>query len=482
MARIRGTGRNDTLTGTTAADTIFGFAGIDIISGRGGNDVIRGGTSSDRINGNGGNDRLFGDRGNDRVLGADGSDSLYGGSGRDTLRGGNGNDVLEGGTGADTFDGGNGIDTVSYRGSASVLVNLALGYAVGGDGTGDLITRIENVSGSSFGDWLGGNALDNVLSGNGGNDMLFGQDGNDTLLGGAGNDILDGGAGADRLMGGTGTDTVSYASATAGVYVVLQSGIALGGASGDTYDSIENLTGSAFDDFLVGNSADNILTGGEGNDLLAGADGADTLYGGAGIDTADYSMSLSGVTVYLDTNVSGGDAAGDTYYEVESVTGSRFGDFLAGLINGVVDGREGNDSLYSSVGHQTLRGGEGRDSIYLSGTDNGSDYVVLERGMGADNIYYFDPLTRAGGEDKLALLRFDFLSLGAAIAGDDVVNNGTGTATAAHAQLIFNWNTNQLFYDEDGTGSAYAPEHIATLIGHAAAFGGLNPGDFIFYA
>ncbi|PSB19819.1 hypothetical protein C7B76_06740 [filamentous cyanobacterium CCP2] len=52
----------------------------------------------------------------------------------------------------------------------------------------------------------------------------------------------------------------------------------------DTLVSIENLTGSAYDDSLIGNAGVNVLNGGAGNDTLRGGAGNDTLIGGTGND------------------------------------------------------------------------------------------------------------------------------------------------------------------------------------------------------
>ena len=77
-----------------------------------------------------------------------------------------------------------------------------------------------------------------------------------------GDDRLVGGGGADCLNGGTGTDTANYSDSAGGVTVSLVTGQGFGGtAEGDTLTSIENLTGSAHDDFLIGNDGDNVLTG-----------------------------------------------------------------------------------------------------------------------------------------------------------------------------------------------------------------------------
>ena len=61
-----------------------------------------------------------------------------------------------------------------------------------------------------------------------------------------------------------------------------------GDAAGDTYTTIENLTGSAFADTLIAANGANTLDGGAGNDVLIGGAGADALIGGTGTDTASY--------------------------------------------------------------------------------------------------------------------------------------------------------------------------------------------------
>jgi len=109
------------------------------------------------------------------------------------------------------------------------------------------------------------------------------------------------------LDGGLGTDTASFANATGSVTVNLLPGGTNGGeAAGDTLTSIENLTGSAFNDTLTGDSGRNILAGGTGNDVLQGGDGADQyLFNkGDGTDTinAVHSDAIGG-SVLLGSNV-----------------------------------------------------------------------------------------------------------------------------------------------------------------------------------
>jgi Ca2+-binding RTX toxin-like protein len=142
------------------------------------------------------------------------------------------------------------------------------------------------LAGGAGNDWMSGGAGDDVLAagagddivvGNGGSDRLKGESGNDVLYGGAGNDVLDGGVGDDVLSGGAGADTASYASAAGGVSAFLtEPQMNRGEALLDTYDSIENLTGSGGADTLGGDDGDNELAGGMGNDLLLGGRGSDT--------------------------------------------------------------------------------------------------------------------------------------------------------------------------------------------------------------
>ena len=67
-----------------------------------------------------------------------------------------------------------------------------------------------------------------------------------------------------------------------------------GAAAGDTYTSIEGLTGSGFNDVLTGNSSANTLSGLAGDDRLDGGAGADSLTGGAGKDTFSFTTALVG--------------------------------------------------------------------------------------------------------------------------------------------------------------------------------------------
>ena len=118
--------------------------------------------------------------------------------------------------------GGAGVDTTSYEGSPNgVVVDLSTG-SVSGWGA-DILSGIENVTGSAFADNITGSASANtlrglggidVLHGLGGADLLFGGIGNDSLFGENGNDQLNGEAGNDTLNGGAGVDSCAQGTGT----------------------------------------------------------------------------------------------------------------------------------------------------------------------------------------------------------------------------------------------------------------------------
>ena len=193
-----------------------------------------GGYGDDYIKGNSADNILSGRAGSDRIKGYDGDDRLKGGNGTDKLYGGNGDDTLVMSTGKDLFNGGGDTDTVVAVGSDGVKINLSIsGAQKTGLGTQTFVD-IENLTGTSKGDWFRGDDLANELLGRKGNDKLYGGSGNDYLKGEGGNDGLYGGAGDDTVKGGTGNDT------------------------------------------LLGGIGDDIIQGGSGRDQLWGKEDADT--------------------------------------------------------------------------------------------------------------------------------------------------------------------------------------------------------------
>ncbi|UXN63549.1 hypothetical protein N8E89_13325 [Phyllobacterium sp. A18/5-2] len=233
--------------------------------------------------------------------GGGGSNYMNGLANTDTLNGGAGNDYIEGGAGIDVLTGGAGEDTLGFSGASGgvnvTLVAGAVALVTGTDGV-DVALGFENVVGSDHNDTLNG---DSPLGSYTGNNVLIGLGGNDTLNGNGGDDTLVGGLGADVLNGGDGSDTVSYATSGGSVNAHLNGDPnLLGDASGDTFNSIENLIGSNGTDTLNGNELNNIIDGGAGSDSINGGfGGVDTLIGGAGNDLLSQFSVLGSKAVFI---------------------------------------------------------------------------------------------------------------------------------------------------------------------------------------
>ena len=286
----------------------------------------------------------------------------------------------------------------------TVIEHFSTGHGV----TGQLLAGTEGadtLNGGAGNDLIAGAGGADVLNGLGGNDRLEGGWGNDTLNGGAGNDLLaggegddtlDGGAGADRLIGGNGSDTASYAGNGSAVTASLAIHSARGGdATGDTFDSIENLTGSAFNDTLIGDAGINVLTGGAGNDRIDGRGGADTMIGGAGTDI--YSVDDTGDKI-VEAAGQGNDIA---YVSVNGyvmadnlerlvltgsaylATGNDSDNVMRGAGSGFheLHGAGGNDQLLGGTDGDNLYGGTGNDIYYVN---SASDQLIEYAGEGND--------------------------------------------------------------------------------------------------
>ncbi len=243
--------------------------------------------------------------------------------------------------------------------------------------------------------WLDGQSGDDILYGatgkdqiygGSGNDALFGGKGKDTLFGGSGDDVLSGGKGDDTLIGGEGIDTADYSSETAAIIADLKAGSSTGSSAGfDTFQEIENVTGTAFKDVITGDAQTNILDGGAADDKLKGLAGSDILYGKKGAD------KLYG----------GADS--------DSLFGGKQGDTLYG--------GKGQDQLFGGAGKDDLRGGKGADTL-VGGTGDdilkgasGADIFVFSSNDGSDTILDYKDNT-----DKIDLSGFGFLTKAEALS------------------------------------------------------------------
>jgi Ca2+-binding RTX toxin-like protein len=391
----------------------------------------------------------------DYFYGTNGNDTVTGVSGNDRLLGLDGNDVLIGGAGADHFLGGAGIDSVSYETSTTgITLNLATGIGTG-DAAGDVFDDVmEGVIGSNFADTLTGSTGADILDGRGGNDSLSGGAGDDTIEGGLGNDTIDGGS--DSVSGASNPatvdplqpfgDTARYASSNAAVTINLETGQSTGGhAQGDTIvrvgsvATIENLSGSSFNDVLTGDSRSNRLYGQGGNDTLDGRAGNDLLVGGLGNDTlrgGDGDDVLSGEG---GDDTLRGDNGSDTL-----TGGAGFDDMSGDAGNDVLNGGDDDDFISGDLGNDILNGDAGSDQ--LSG---GDDNDQLSGGTGDDYLYGgdgTDTLTGGTGDDWLDGESGDDTFVFDAASGSDTIFDAAG----ANKVVINGVAENQIWLTRSG--------------------------------
>ncbi|WP_425339279.1 Ig-like domain-containing protein [Brevundimonas alba] len=439
---LRANFENLTYTGS-AAFTGYGNNENNIIISGAGNDTLRSGGGSDTLNAGGGVDTVdYSDataavsvnlRSHSASKSAGGADVLIGfenitGSAyADVLISDHGGSVLNGGLGSDYLIGGNGADVlIGGAGQANAMQGGAGNdryiVSVVGDSLSEFAGEGVDTVETTLSQYTLRDNFENLVFTGSGAFSGVGNSANNQLTGGAFNDILRGGGGSDILNGGGGADTADYATATAGVTVNIRTQSATKSAGGsDTLVSIENVTGSAFNDTLIGGAGFNSLNGGAGN------------------DTVDYSAAAGAVTVKLAGSLASadGDGATDLLISIENVTGSAFNDLLFGdAQNNVLSGGAGSDTLLGQAGDDVLIGGAGAANIMQGGL--GDDrYVVTAvgdtltefAGQGIDTVEtslaaytlrdYFEKLTYIGSGN--------FTGLGN--AADNVITGGLGADT-----------------------------------------------------
>lgn len=453
----------ENVTGSAFNDTILGSAGMNVLSGGDGQDYLIGLGGDDFLaGGSGAANQLQGGLGDDLYL-VHANDTLveFAGEGYDTvgtlrnrlvlaaniealvfvgagdfvgvgnaednaITGGLGNDILSGLGGDDVLNGGDGTDTADYsRAASGVIASLADGIASDdGDGSSDTFTGIENLLGSVWDDALTGDAGANVLDG------------------GDGFDVLVGGGGVDVLRGGLDYDMADYSAAAGGVVVKLNVGLATndGDGSSDQLVSVEDITGSAFDDVIIGDTIDNYLYGGSGRDVLIGGEGDDLLEGGNGVAN-QLQGGLGDDRYYVEANDTLVEFA-DEGYDSVATTLNRYvlranfeelgfvgvGDFvgIGNAEDNTIVGGDGDDTLMGGLGDDILVGnggcgcgGGGNDTVVLAGVF--ADYLIEDLGGGGWGIT--DSVAGRDGADLLIdidQLRFSDGSTFALVPAADV--------------------------------------------------------------
>jgi serralysin len=315
-------------------------------------------------------------------------------------------------------------------------------------------------------------------------DRFFGNQQEDIIDGRGGNDLLDGGAGADVLIGGSGTDTAAYTHSNEAVSIILDPalnslGLQSGGdAEGDRLESIENIIGSVFDDFIITNDGNNRIEGQGGDDFISGLEGDDQVFGGTGddtlngqqgfdtlrgnddndtlnggaaldiinggdgTDTASFAGLAGAVEVFLENTNGfqqraiehvgtttataiaqvGGINSIDELTSIENAIGTSHNDRMFG--NGganTLEGRNGNDLLVGNAGIDVLLGGDQNDTL-----EGGSEADQLNGGNNNDTLRGgtgSDSLTGGSGTDLA-----DYSSNSGSVAVNLADGSGEGAA------------------------------------------------------
>jgi Ca2+-binding RTX toxin-like protein len=297
--------------------------------------------------------------------------------------------------------------------------------------------------------------LVSVYNGGGGNDVFIAHPTDASLLPSGWYDHL-----PDSFYGGSGIDTVSYVLSDKKVVANLTTGVVeriFNGAvqSTDNLNSIENLTGSQFDDILTGSAIANRLQGGGGHDELNGLDGDDTLLGDSGNDTiwgGNGRDTIEGGTG--NDKLYGGDgndviAGGDG---ADLLAGGAHDDELSGgAHNDKLVGASGNDRLEGGSGNDTLDGGSGTDTAVYSG--NGAVTVSLLNNLawgaqGVDTLSSIENVVTGGGADWVS-----------GSQGANRIETGGGADTV-HAH-----GGNDVVYGGSGNDNIFGGDGIDTLLG-----------------
>ncbi|MEH2401541.1 MAG: calcium-binding protein [Nostoc sp.] len=441
-----------------------------------GNNTLNGGAGDDRLNAShsSGDNLLNGGNGNDylSVTAQDdrnyrptsGNNTLNGGAGDDTLdaylstgnnllSGGDGNDSINASaTGNDTIDGGTGNDLLSY-------FNYSANYTKGITSTFNATTNIGSIT-------MGTHRVSykNIerlgISGTQYDDLIVGSNGNDTLSEGynyGGNDTIDGGIGDDLLSFQNNNSTKGITST---FNATTNSGSITDGTNRISYKNIERLdiTGTNFDDLIVGSN---------GNDTLSGGyyGGNDTIDGGTGNDLLSYFGNYTkGITSTFNATTNSGSITDGTnrviYKNIErlNIRGTNFDDLIVGSNgNDTLDGGDGgNDILIGGNGNDILIGGNGNDSLIGgSGTDT---FAFNSFNQGIDRLDDFKATSELiqvaadgfGGGLSIGSLQTSQFTLGA-------------SATTSTQRFIYNNITGALFFDKDGSASAFTQVQFAQL-------------------
>jgi len=164
----------------------------------------------------------------------------------------------------------------------------------------------------------------------------------------------------------------------------------------------DTVDGGGGDDLICGGDGNDQISGGVGDDVISGDGGNDVVDGGPqsrnGVDFAAYDASPAAVKVSLATGIATGWGS-DRLVGIEGLSGTRFGDMLAGSgIANVLIGQRGNDVLAGLAGSDLLSGSEGND--VLNG-GRGPDLALYQHAPRSVRVDLARGVASGWGRDRL---------------------------------------------------------------------------------
>ena len=231
---------------------------------------------------------------------------------------------------------------------------------------------------------------------------------------------------------------------------------------GDTLTvlNFNNVFGSLGNNTLIGNEQANLLVGNDGDDVIIGVAGDNTLIGGNGVNTIQGGKGDDLIIGNPGDFVSGGNGI-DTFLidRDEDITVFMPDDvevLITGKGDNFITGSLGRDSLISTGGQNTIKGGGDTGNFFSGGP--GADLMI--GGAGPDTFVFDNP---EDGEDTLVDFDVNDLIL---ISADGFGGNLTPGVISPEQFVIADSGSTEdhrfilqpesdggiLFYDPDGDG------------------------------
>ena len=389
---------------------------IEHATGGAGHDILVGNGIGNTLQGNGGNDTLQGNGGNDTLIGGSGIDTLHGGDGDDTITSDGDTGVYNGDAGNDTMFSGFGGETMD-GGTGIDLIDHTI---YDSDYVFNMTTGLTQFIGESYANF------EHTRMGDG-NDTVTGNAANNVIEGGVGNDTLTGGLGTDTLHGGDGNDTIT--------------------SDGDT----------------------GVYNGDAGNDTMFSGFGGETMDGGTGIDLIDHTIYDSDYVFNMTTGLT--QFIGESYANFEHTRMGDGNDTVTGnAADNVIEGGVGHDTLIGGSGVDTLHGGDGDDTITSDG-----DTGVYNGDAGNDTMF-----SGFGGETMDGGTGIDLIDH--TIYDSDYVFNMTTGLTQFIGESYANFEHTRMGDGNDTVTGNAADNVIEGGVGHDTLIGGsgvdtLHGGD-----